>query len=148
MDEIAGQLEEEVIIQKGPSKYRVVNAKERDFLTIEDFDSLMDRSSVVVSHAGVGSIMDAKRHRKPVVVLPRRKELGEMWDNHQLATALELRKMEWVFVAENESQIIGLIMKAREFCPSDEVRSKEKEALIDFIRSIVVENERMTANRR
>ena len=144
MDEIAGQLKEEVVIQKGPSKYRVVNARERDFLTIEELDSLIDESTVVVSHAGVGTIMDAKRHRKPVVVLPRRKELGEMWDNHQLDTALALRKMQGIFVAENESQLIELITTARESGPSNEVHSKEREALINFIKSIIEEDERQT----
>ena len=63
-----------------------------DFL---DFDVLAERmreARVVVCHAGVGSIMLARRCGHRPVVMPRRFELGEAVDDHQLQLARRLHK--------------------------------------------------------
>ena len=43
-------------------------------------------------HAGVGSILTAIEHGKPVIAVPRRKKYGEHIDDHQLEITRELEK--------------------------------------------------------
>ena len=92
MDEIAGRADEEVIMQIGETAYEPKNAKYFRFASKEEMDGLYDDARVVVCHAGVGSILTALEHGKPIIAVPRRKKYGEHIDDHQLDIAGEMEK--------------------------------------------------------
>ncbi|MGY1886079.1 MULTISPECIES: glycosyltransferase [unclassified Blastococcus] len=56
----------------------------------EDFDRLVAKSDVFVTHAGVGTLMRALELGVRPVVVPRLAERGEHVDDHQLQVAREL----------------------------------------------------------
>jgi beta-1,4-N-acetylglucosaminyltransferase len=87
MDEIAGRIDEPVIMQIGAERYRPVNAQ--FFTFISDFDEikrLNAKARIVVCHGGIGSIMAALEHGTPVIAVPRRKKYGEETDDVQVDT--------------------------------------------------------------
>lgn len=84
MDEIAGRIDEEVIMQIGQSQYIPVHAKYFRLMENDKIKKLNRDARVVVSHAGIGSILTALEQHTPVLILPRLKMLGEAWDDHQL----------------------------------------------------------------
>jgi beta-1,4-N-acetylglucosaminyltransferase len=90
MDEIAGSIEEEVVIQIGKTSYEPKNAKYFRFVSKNEIAELYDSARVVVCHAGVGSILTALEHNKPVIAVPRKKNSGEHIDDHQLEIARKL----------------------------------------------------------
>ena len=91
MDEIAGSIDEEVIIQTGGTSFKPQNSKWFDFTTEEEIKELCRKASVVVTHAAM-SILDAWEQGKPVVVVPRLKICNEVIDDHQVDFARELEK--------------------------------------------------------
>ena len=85
MDEIAGKIDEEVIMQIGSTKYKPKNARYFEF--IEDFQRVQElnrKARVVVCHGGAGSIINALEQGTPVIAVPRLKRYGEAIDDHQL----------------------------------------------------------------
>lgn len=56
-------------------------------LTSAEFLSRVRASTLIVAHAGMGSILTALEYEKPILVLPRRGDLRETRNDHQLATA-------------------------------------------------------------
>jgi len=90
MDEIAERLEERVIMQIGYGKYIPKNAIYFRFTNREKIEELVANARIIVSHAGIGSILLAMKYRKPLVLVPRRKEYGEHIDDHQMEIAREL----------------------------------------------------------
>jgi len=92
MDKIAGRVDEEVIIQIGETTYEPKSARYFRFASNEEIDRLYEDARVVVCHAGVGSILTALEHGKPVIAVPRRKKYGEHVDDHQVEIARELEK--------------------------------------------------------
>lgn len=92
MDEIAGKIDEEAIMQIGETIYEPKNAKYFRFASKEEMDRLYEDARVIVCHAGVGSILTALEHGKPVIAVPRREKYGEHVDNHQLEIAGEMEK--------------------------------------------------------
>jgi UDP-N-acetylglucosamine--N-acetylmuramyl-(pentapeptide) pyrophosphoryl-undecaprenol N-acetylglucosamine transferase len=54
------------------------------WLAPRDMTALMRAADVVVTHAGVASIVDAVRAGHRPIVVPRRQHLGEHVDDHQL----------------------------------------------------------------
>jgi UDP-N-acetylglucosamine transferase subunit ALG13 len=106
MDEIAGKIDEKVIMQIGHTNYKPVNAEYFDF--VDDFgkiEELNRDARVVVSHAGAGSILTALKLSTPVIVVPRLKRYNEHMDDHQLEIAEAMSSIKGV-VAVNDVQEI------------------------------------------
>lgn len=90
MDEIAGKIEEEVIFQTGLTDYEPKNAKYIKFPSENYFNKQFREARIIVSHAGVGTILTARKFRKPIIIVPRQKKYGEVIDDHQMEIAREL----------------------------------------------------------
>lgn len=98
MDRIAGNIDEEIIIQISTNEYEPKNSKYFRFASNEKIEKLYKNARVVVSHAGVGCIISALRHNKSNIVVPRRKEFGEHFDDHQIEIAKEMEKVGRIIV--------------------------------------------------
>ncbi len=113
MDEIASSLPHDLVIQQGYSKYRPLNGTCFDFVPMEQAVHYMKDSRLVVSHAGIGTIILCKEHGIPLLILPRRKRDEEHLNDHQLEIAgiLEERKDEHIHVIYDEDQLEGKILE-------------------------------------
>jgi UDP-N-acetylglucosamine transferase subunit ALG13 len=85
------ELDEELVVQHGPSTVRCEHATEWEFLPFEDVVSCIRNARAVVMHAGVGSVMIALANGKRPIVMARRHEFAEHVDDHQVELA---RRME------------------------------------------------------
>ncbi|AKB23629.1 Beta-1,4-galactosyltransferase CpsIVG [Methanosarcina sp. MTP4] len=90
MDEIAGKIDEKVIMQIGNTKYKPVNAEYFEFAEYSKIQKLNSDARIVVSHAGVGSILTALEQKTHLIIVPRLKKYDEVVDDHQLEIAKEL----------------------------------------------------------
>lgn len=98
MDEIAGKIDEKVIMQIGHTEYKPANAEYFDFVDdFQEIERLNREARVVVSHAGAGSILTALKLGSPVIVVPRLKKYDEHMDDHQLEIADAMSSKEGVF---------------------------------------------------
>ena len=120
MDEVAGTINEEVIIQIGHTKYTPRNAKYFDFTTAEELKELCQKARVVVTH-GAMTIIDALEQGTPVVVVPRLRKYNEVIDDHQLDFARELEK-EGKVIAVYDVDKLEEALKEVDFRPPEIVK--------------------------
>lgn len=90
MDRIADELDEQVVMQIGSTDYEPKNCDYFRFMPRNDIEEFYAGAKVVVCHAGSGSILTALEHNKPLVLVPRMKRHGEVFDDHQLEIAREM----------------------------------------------------------
>ena len=90
MDRVAAELNEQVVMQIGSTDYQPKNCDYFRFMPRSDMQKLYAEASVVVCHAGSGSILAALEHNKPLVVVPRLKKYGEVFDDHQVEIARQM----------------------------------------------------------
>lgn len=95
----------DVLAQVGMSDYRSRNIKCVKTLHPEEFQQRFMEAEFIISHAGMGSIITAMELSKPIIILPRRAELGEHRNDHQLATAKRFADMGLVSVAFHEGEL-------------------------------------------
>jgi UDP-N-acetylglucosamine transferase subunit ALG13 len=74
-------------------------------LSPADYAARATQADLIVSHAGMGSILTALNHGKPIVIMPRWAHLREHRNDHQLATVKQLRDRPGIHVAEDETQL-------------------------------------------
>lgn len=83
-----------------------------DNLSPADFEAEFGRAKLVVSHAGMGTILTALSLSKPIIVMPRRGHLGETRNDHQYATVVHLPQRAGLWIARDETELPGLLDKA------------------------------------
>lgn len=99
------RLQESVIVQHGPSTLRPVGATCVDYISFDRFVELVQEARVVVTHAGVGSILVTLMNGKRPVVVPRQADLGEHVDDHQLELSRRLAATGVVTLVENAADL-------------------------------------------
>lgn len=107
--------EDKLIIQHGstPSRPDLVTAEWVDYLEAADFLDNIRRADIVISHAGVGSMITAIRNSRTPIVLPRLGRFGEHVDDHQLQLANRFAQRGLVFVCGPSDSMEDLAYRAR-----------------------------------
>src|SRR4051812_19665164 len=81
IDELCPFVDQTIIAQVSKANYKVKNVKVFEFLQPREFDMYFKEASLIISHAGMGTIISALVNQKPIIVLPRLLELGEHRSN-------------------------------------------------------------------
>ncbi len=106
VDDWAGQRSRhDVFAQIGPSEYRPRYIQYSSFINPGQFYENLERADTIVAHAGMGTIISAVERRKPILVMPRRSDLGETRNDHQIATARQFEALKFVEVAMDEQAL-------------------------------------------
>lgn len=109
---IAAQLPQPVIVQYGHTPFDNVACQRVDFLDMKEFVEHIHRADLLIMHAGAGSIMHAIEAGKIPVVMPRRADLGEHINDHQLELAQALVEMDKIVIAHNADDLIHAVKLA------------------------------------
>jgi UDP-N-acetylglucosamine transferase subunit ALG13 len=101
--------DEPLLVQYGSSREPHGRGEWVDFLSFDELAARARGARVVVCHAGVGSIMLARRCGHRAIVVPRRHHLGEAVDDHQLVLARRLAQAGMVTLIEDERRLAAAL---------------------------------------
>jgi UDP-N-acetylglucosamine transferase subunit ALG13 len=99
----------DVVAQIGPSTGIFPAISTKDFYSPRESIELFSKAEIIVSHAGMGSILTACELGKTLIILPRKFDLGEHRNDHQLATAKKFESLNNVFVATDVEDLVRLL---------------------------------------
>ncbi len=134
----SGLITEEVIAQTGYSSYKPKHMTVIEFCSPDKFVNIISKTRIVISHAGMGTIIEAVKQSKPLVVLPRKSALGEVDNEHQFVTAKQLEKEGKILVAYEVNELPDKLKEAETFVPvqgqgSNEILQVVQEFIDDLI---------------
>ena len=136
VDEVAPQLGEEIIAQVHQLGFEAQHIKTVNFLAPDEFNELFEKARLIVSHAGMGTILSALQQKKPIIIFPRIAALGEHRNEHQLATAKKFKELGSVYVAMNEEELKALLLR-KDLKPLAEIGEYASQSLIDSIEKFI-----------
>lgn len=135
LDEVCGNLKEEVVCQTIGSNYTPRNIKTIGFIPPDEFNGYFNKARLVVAHAGMGTILSALKGQKPLIVVPRLASLGEHRNDHQMATAMRMNELGYVYVAYDKAQLAQLL--AQQLKPRTVIGDKASETLVASINDFI-----------
>lgn len=141
VDGLAGS--EQLVVQHGTSEIRPRDAHCASFLPLHHLAALVSEARVVVTHAGVGSILLSLMNGKRPFVVPRLSAFGETVDDHQVESARRFAQAGLVHLVEDPDRLPDALALADG--PAHEVPfgSEETPQLVrelrDFLRTTVGE---------
>jgi UDP-N-acetylglucosamine transferase subunit ALG13 len=109
IDQISPRLALPVFAQTADPHFQAKHIDCRAFLPPDEYNAKIEQSSLIVAHAGIGTVLQAKTARKPLIIFPRRASLGEHRNEHQLASASFLRDLRGVHVAWTDHDLEELL---------------------------------------
>ena len=97
--------DEALVVQYGTSALRDGRGEWIDFLSFDDLAQLAEQARAMVCHAGVGSIVLARRYCHRPIVMARRPKFGEHVDEHQLSLTRRLAAAGLVTAVDSAAQL-------------------------------------------
>lgn len=97
------------ITARQPDSYHPRNFEWVERLASEEYAERMAEADLIVSHAGMGSIITALHLGKLIVIMPRCGDLHETRNNHQLSTVERLGHRPGIHIAKDET-VLGPVM--------------------------------------
>jgi UDP-N-acetylglucosamine transferase subunit ALG13 len=134
LDDFYFETEQEVFAQIGPSKLEPKNIGFADFLSPKEADEMFKKASLIIAHAGMGSILTALKYEKPILVMPRKASLGEHRNEHQIATANWVKDLNGVSVADDETDLIEFLKKTDSILSGNGISPYAEERLINYLK--------------
>jgi UDP-N-acetylglucosamine transferase subunit ALG13 len=138
VDEWAGaHARSDVFAQIAATTYRPEYIKFTNFLTPTEFAEAVQRCSVIVAHAGMGTIISALELGKQVVVMPRRASLHETRNDHQVATAQSFGAQGRIIVASDEHELPHKLEYANSLGDANRITTHASPRLLATIRDFL-----------
>lgn len=103
-------IKEEVIVQAGYTKYQSKNMTSFDLIAKDEFEKLLSDCNILITHGGIGTILQALKEGKKVIAASRLKKYGEHLNDHQKQIVGEFAKAGYIIELKDFDEL-GKIVK-------------------------------------
>lgn len=121
-----GNIKQKVVVQAGYTKFQSDNMEIFDLVSMEDFNKYMDECDLLITHGGVGCILDGLKRNKKIIATARLKEYGEHTNDHQLQIIETFENNGYVLKLEDFDKLDEVLEKAKKFKPNKFISNNEK----------------------
>lgn len=112
-----GIIKEEVIVQAGHTKYESRNMKIFDLIPTDEFDQLVKKCRILITHGGVGSIITGLKAGKIVIAAARLSKYKEHTNDHQKQIIREFVDAGYLVELKDFNQLGKTFAYAKKFHP-------------------------------
>lgn len=117
---------EEVIVQSGCTKYESNKMKIIQYMPIDEFNEYLKSASLIITHAGVGTIIQALEIGKIVIAAARKKEFGEHVSDHQQQLLETFSESGYILPLTDFDKLNEVIEHSKNFLPKKVVSNNSK----------------------
>jgi UDP-N-acetylglucosamine transferase subunit ALG13 len=127
----------DVFAQIGPGAWQPRNVDWCEFLAPTEFRERCEQADVLVAHAGMGSIITALELAKPILVMPRRGDLRETRNDHQIATARQFAEQGKLSVAMDADELAVLLDRLADVAKPSPIGAHASQGLLSGLREFI-----------
>lgn len=91
-----GIIHDHLIVQAGSTKYESKHMKIIDYIDMDTFNSMIEQCDLMITHAGVGTIINGINQNKKILAVARRAEYGEHENDHQVEITTKFSEMGYI----------------------------------------------------
>ena len=137
VDEFAQSSDESIVGQIGNCLYKPAAIQYKPFFEPDEMDHRFSQADVVVSHAGMGSIINCLKLKKPIIIFPRLSRLGEHRNDHQLDTLNSFSNVKGVHIARDNRELLHLLEKYRTLNKPTGLSNPEINKMAEYLFSLI-----------
>ena len=137
-----GNIKEKVVVQAGHTKYSSDNMEIFDFLATDEFEKVINKSRIIITHGGVGSILTGLKKGKVVIAAARLKKYKEHTNDHQKQIIKEFTDRGYILELRDFSKLSKIIEKAERFRPKKFVSNTPN--FVSIVENIIEEDDHVS----
>ena len=122
---LSDKITDEVIVQAGNTYYESKVLNVLNYVPFEEFNNYIENADIIITHGGVGSILNALKLKKKIIAVPRLKKYGEHINDHQLQVIQKMTEDGYILSCEDENEIGSKIAEAETFEVKEYVSNTE-----------------------
>ena len=108
-----------------------------NFFEPVEFKQRFAAANLIIGHAGMGTILSALLHGKPILVMPKLARLGEHRNEHQTATAKRMMELGNVNVAFDEAEMLAKLDLVDRLQAREPIGAYASGSLVEGIRNFI-----------
>ena len=112
-----GNIKDKVVVQAGYTKYESNDMEIFDLIDRHEFSKLINECDLLITHGGVGSIINGLQHNKKVIVVPRLAKYDEHMNDHQLQITNNFAKAGYIIPLYENDSLENVLKKINAFKP-------------------------------
>lgn len=136
-DWVKGKKNVDVFGQIGKYKYQPKNFSFVETLNEIDFNNYFKDADLIISHAGMGTIIKSCEIGKPIIVLPRLMRYKEHRNDHQVNTVEGLSKAGYIYHCYDDTDLLTLLTNLDQIKVLKRISNKSKGELFDYIERVL-----------
>ena len=121
-----GLIKDKVVVQAGFTKYSSDNIEIFDLIPQDEFNNLMSKADLVITHGGVGNIISALEKNKKVIAVPRLAKYGEHINDHQTQIIAKFNDLGYIIGLQDVDELDRAIKEVKKFKPQKFVHDNSK----------------------
>ena len=121
-----GIITNRVVVQAGSTNFKSNEMDIIDYLPMQKFHKYIEEADIIITHGGVGSILDAIKHHKKVIAIPRLEKYHEHVNNHQIEIVEEFDRLGYIMDCGNLKRLGNKLMEIENFTPTPFVSNNDK----------------------
>ena len=127
----------DIVAQIGDTALVPRNMRHQPYITPAEFARHASTAELIISHAGMGTILSALRLGKPLLVMPRRAALGEHRNEHQYATARRFRELGRIAVAMDEEELVEKLDASSSLGATEKIGPHASQELLACVKAFI-----------
>lgn len=129
-----GNIKDKIVVQAGCTKFESKDMEIFDLIPMDEFKNLMSKCDLLITHGGVGSIVDGLNKNKKVIAAARLAKYGEHVNDHQKQIINNFNEEGYILGLDDElSNLEELLKKVKKFKPN-KFKSNTKN-MIDLVQT-------------
>ena len=120
-----GYIKDKVVVQAGLTPYKSKNMEIFDFIPRDKFEKLIKECDILITHAGVGSILTGLENNKKVIAAARLSEYKEHVNDHQIQILEKFDRLGYILPLKDFDKLGELVKNINKFKPNKYVSNTD-----------------------
>ncbi len=121
-----GYIKDKVIVQAGVTEYNSDNMEIYNLISMEQFSKYIEDCDLLITHGGVGSILNGLKKEKKVIAVPRLLKYDEHESDHQIQIVDAFYEKGYILRVNDGDDFNKIIKECKKFKPNKFVSNNEK----------------------
>ena len=128
---------EKVVAQIGNTDEKYQNLEEHKYLSSDQYSNYLRQSSLIIGHAGTGTIISALEQCLPCILMVRDYKKNEHRSEHQSSMAYHFRDYDGLYFIYSEYELFELLKCRNELIKAKPKTQNNTVLLIDYLKKVI-----------
>lgn len=120
-----GVIKDEVIVQAGSTEFESDVMTVKSFMDRDEFKNYLLGADVVITHGGVGTILEGLKNNKKIIGVARLAKYGEHVNDHQVQLLTRFSEDGYIIYADDLDKFETYYKKIKRFKPKKYTSNQE-----------------------